>query len=76
MSKKDQACRTKQMAVYAAMVKRMDYNIECLLSYLKRADLFDDTVIVFMSDNGADNNEIKKYFLTISEKILVTISIP
>jgi arylsulfatase A-like enzyme len=64
------------MAVYAAMVKRMDYNIECLLSYLKQADLFDDTVIVFMSDNGADNNEIKKYFLTISEKILVTISIP
>jgi arylsulfatase A-like enzyme len=41
------------------MVKRMDYNIECLLSYLKQADLFDDTVIVFMSDNGADNNEIK-----------------
>jgi arylsulfatase A-like enzyme len=76
LSKKDQACRTKQMAVYAAMVKRMDYNIECLLSYLKQADLFDDTVIVFMSDNGADNNEIKKYFLTISEKILVTISIP
>ena len=62
LSKKDQAYRTKQMAVYAAMVKRMDYKIERLLSYLKQADLFDNTVIMFMSDNGADNNEIEKIF--------------
>ena len=50
------------MTVYAAMVKRTDNNIERLLSYLKQADLFDNTVIMFMSDNGADNNEIDKIF--------------
>ena len=62
LSIKDKAYRTKQMAVYAAMVKRMDYNIERLLSYLKSTNLFDNTVIMFMSDNGADNNEIEKVF--------------
>ena len=40
----------------------MDYNIERLLSYLKSTNLFDNTVIMFMSDNGADNNEIEKVF--------------
>jgi arylsulfatase A-like enzyme len=72
LSKKDQAYRTKQMAVYAAMVKRMDYNIERLLSYLKQTDLFDNTVIMFMSDNGADNNEIEKIFPDYIQKNFTT----
>lgn len=62
LSKSEQAYRTKQMAVYAGMVKRMDENIDRLLTYLKQANLFDNTVIMFMSDNGADNNEIEKIF--------------
>lgn len=62
LSNSEQAYRTKQMAVYAGMVKRMDENIDRLLTYLKQANLFDNTVIMFMSDNGADNNEIEKIF--------------
>jgi arylsulfatase A-like enzyme len=57
-----QVYRAKQMAVYAAMLKRMDQNIERLLAYLKDSGLFENTVIFFMSDNGADNNEIEKVF--------------
>lgn len=64
LSPLEQAYRAKQMAVYAAMLKRMDQNIERLLAYLKQNDMFDNTVIMFMSDNGADNNEIEKVFPT------------
>ena len=42
-----------KMAVYAAMVDRVDQNIGKLTSFLKRKNLFDNTLILFLSDNGA-----------------------
>jgi arylsulfatase A-like enzyme len=41
-----------KMAVYAAMVDRVDQNIGKLVAHLKQLDLFDDTLILFLSDNG------------------------
>ncbi len=41
------------MEVYAAMVDRLDQNIGRLVEHLKKHDAFDDTLIVFLSDNGA-----------------------
>jgi arylsulfatase A-like enzyme len=43
----------RAMAVHAAMVDRMDQNIGHLVAELKRTKQFDNTLIVFMSDNGA-----------------------
>jgi arylsulfatase A-like enzyme len=42
-----------RMAVYAAQVHAMDYNVGKLVAYLERAGKFENTLIVFMSDNGA-----------------------
>ncbi len=42
-----------RMAVYAAMVHRVDVNIGKLVQSLKRLDKFDNTLILFLSDNGA-----------------------
>ena len=42
-----------KMAVYAAMVDRVDQNIGKLVDQLKRQGVFDDTLILFLSDNGA-----------------------
>ncbi|MEM1293843.1 MAG: sulfatase-like hydrolase/transferase [Verrucomicrobiota bacterium] len=42
-----------KMAVYAAMVDRVDQNIGKLVRYLKEAGTFDNTLILFLSDNGA-----------------------
>lgn len=39
-------------ATYAAMVQRLDKNIGQLVTYLKQKELYDDTLIVFTSDNG------------------------
>ncbi|MES2437532.1 MAG: arylsulfatase [Verrucomicrobiota bacterium] len=42
-----------RMAIYAAMVDRMDQNVGKLVSYLKEQKRFDNTLILFLSDNGA-----------------------
>jgi arylsulfatase A-like enzyme len=41
------------MELYAAMLDNLDRNVGRLLDYLRANDLYDDTLIVFMSDNGA-----------------------
>ncbi len=41
-----------KMAVYAAMVDRVDQNVGKLVAHLKQADFFDNTLILFLSDNG------------------------
>ncbi|OOQ59900.1 arylsulfatase [Mucilaginibacter pedocola] len=42
-----------RMTVYAAMVYRMDLNIGKVLATLKQQKKLDNTLIMFMSDNGA-----------------------
>ena len=42
-----------RMAVYAAMVDRVDQNIGKLLDTLDKLEKTDDTLIIFLSDNGA-----------------------
>ena len=41
-----------KMAVYAAMIDRVDQNIGKLVGYLKQTKLYDNTLIFFLSDNG------------------------
>lgn len=42
-----------KMALHAAMVERMDHEIGRVLDQLRSMGAFDDTVIIFLSDNGA-----------------------
>jgi arylsulfatase len=48
-----QAFQADKMAVHAAMVHSMDREIGRFLDVLKQAGKWDDTLIVFLSDNGA-----------------------
>lgn len=41
-----------KMAVYAAMIDRVDLNVGKLVQHLKSSDAFEDTLILFLSDNG------------------------
>ena len=43
----------RRMAVYAAMVDRMDRAVGRVIDHLKATGQFDNTVIFFLSDNGA-----------------------
>lgn len=42
------------MAVYAGMVEAMDFHLGRLLDYLKQRGQYDNTIIIFTSDNGAE----------------------
>ncbi len=43
----------RKMELYAGMVDNLDENIGRLINYLKDVGVYDNTLIVFMSDNGA-----------------------
>lgn len=49
-----QAQESKRMATYAAMVDLLDQNIGKVVEQLKKTGQYDNTVIIFMSDNGAE----------------------
>lgn len=53
LSTKEQKTETRKMALYAGMLENLDYNIGRLISQLKKSGVYDNTVLIFMSDNGA-----------------------
>ena len=56
LSAEEKKFNARRMQAYAGMADNMDYNIGKLLSYLKEIDAFDNTLIIFMADNGTDPN--------------------
>jgi arylsulfatase len=44
------------MELYAGMVEHMDTNIGKLIDYLKTTGQYDNTLVVFLSDNGPEGN--------------------
>jgi len=50
----ERAILARSMEVYAAMVDRMDWNIGRVVDYLAETGELDDTVVIFLSDNGAE----------------------
>ena len=53
LSEKQKEFQAKKMAIHAAMIERMDLEIDRILKQLKSMNQFDNTVIMFLSDNGA-----------------------
>jgi arylsulfatase/uncharacterized sulfatase len=54
LSDEQRRYEAKRMAVYGAMVEAMDHHLGRLFDYLKAAGQFDNTLIIFTSDNGAE----------------------
>ncbi len=53
LSTNEQKREVRKMELYAGMVDNLDYNIGRLIEYLKDIGEYENTLIVFMSDNGA-----------------------
>ncbi|HXZ86646.1 MAG TPA: sulfatase-like hydrolase/transferase, partial [Myxococcota bacterium] len=51
------ALESRRMAVYAAMTENMDRQVGRVLRLLEQRGLFDDTLIVCLSDNGPDASQ-------------------
>jgi arylsulfatase A-like enzyme len=52
-----QQYEARRMEVYAAMAEAMDFHIGRLVAYLKASGQYDNTVFVFLSDNGAEASD-------------------
>jgi len=49
----------RSMEIYASMVEYMDDQIGRVFDYLKEIGEYDNTVIIFISDNGAEGNNLR-----------------
>ena len=53
LTPKQQQFQQDKMTIHAAMVERMDKEIERIIAQLKSMDALENTLILFLSDNGA-----------------------
>jgi arylsulfatase len=53
LSAEEKKIESRKMELYAAMVDNLDHHIGQLIQYLKESKQLDNTIIFFMSDNGA-----------------------
>ncbi|ULQ52001.1 arylsulfatase [Flavihumibacter fluvii] len=54
LSKEQQKEFARDMEVYAAMLEYLDMSMGRVIDYLKKEGLYENTLVVFMSDNGAN----------------------
>lgn len=57
LSEEDRQYQARRMEVYAGMAEAMDHHVGRLVSYLKQTGQYDNTVFVFLSDNGAEASD-------------------
>ncbi len=57
LSEENKKIYSRKMEVYAAMIDRLDWNIGRLVRMLEETDLLDNTMIIFLSDNGGDTSD-------------------
>lgn len=53
--------QSRKMEIYASMIECVDYNIGRLLDKLEKDGKLDNTIVIFMSDNGANPKEPYNY---------------
>jgi arylsulfatase len=54
LSDDEQAVEARGMEVYAGMLEAMDYHYGRVIKFLKDIGEYDNTIIIFLSDNGAN----------------------
>jgi arylsulfatase A-like enzyme len=52
----------RKMELYAGMVEYMDDQIGRVFDYLRQIGEYENTVVIFLSDNGAEGNDLRSMF--------------
>jgi arylsulfatase len=60
LSLEQKANESRVMAVYSAMIDNIDQNLGRLFAHLEETGELDDTLIMFLSDNGASAETVEK----------------
>ena len=58
LSDEERSKYSRAMEIYASMVENLDYNVGRIVERLDETGELDNTVIVFMSDNGAASSDL------------------
>jgi len=74
LSPENQKEYSRDMEVYAAMLDYMDMSIGRVFDYLKKTGQYDNTLIIFMSDNGANGAMATSYPGNADGKYLSTFN--
>lgn len=53
LSEEQRKIDAREMEIYAAMVDNMDFHIGRMIDYLEQSGKLENTLVIFMSDNGA-----------------------
>ncbi len=61
LSAQQQKERARDMEIYAGMIEYLDESIGKVIDYLRKSGVYDNTLIVFMSDNGPSKTSIADY---------------
>lgn len=57
LSDKERRYEERRMEVYAGMAEAMDFHLGRLVAHLRQTGEFDNTVFVFLSDNGSEGSD-------------------
>ncbi len=58
LDKNEQRIEARKMEIYAGMIDNLDYNIGRLIQYLKEIGEYDNTLFIFLSDNGPSSADV------------------
>ncbi len=82
LTEEEKKITAREMEVYAAMIDYMDEQISRILSWLEESGKMDNTLVVFMSDNGANGGSFSAYpgqteeFINSFDNSLENIGLP
>ena len=71
LSDEQKAYESRRMAIYAAMVDDLDTATGRLIDYLKSIGEFDNTIIAFLSDNGAEGHRVEVAGVPLADLIRI-----
>ena len=58
---KQRKVEARRMELYSAMVENIDYHLGRLFKHLKKTGSYENTLVIFFSDNGANGAEMHQY---------------
>jgi arylsulfatase len=58
LSDDEKRVESRRMEIYAAMIAHLDHEVGRLIDFLKSNGQYDNTIIVFLSDNGPEGNDV------------------
>ncbi len=60
LGEEQKAVEARKMEIYAAMVHDLDRHVGELVDYLKSIDEYENTFVLFLSDNGAEGHRLEE----------------